>query len=110
LPPALSAFVVPVVSSLAADGHALDLTAHVASGVARVGVREAASAGTVLARLRREAPPGAVVVVDRAAPAVKAGLDVWGTVPDGRGGALMTALKREIDPGGSFAPGRFVCT
>jgi glycolate oxidase FAD binding subunit len=110
LPTALSAFVVPVVSSLAADGHALDLTAHVASGVARVGVREAASAGTVLARLRREAPPGAVVVVDRAAPAVKAGLDVWGTVPDGRGGALMTALKREIDPGGSFAPGRFVCT
>jgi hypothetical protein len=110
LPTELGSFVMPAMSSLAAEGHALDLTAHVANGVARVGVCCAASTGAVLARLRRDAPPGAVVVVDRAMPSVKAALDVWGTVPAGRGGALMAALKREIDPSGSFAPGRFVCT
>ena len=109
LPSELGSFVVPTIEALVAEGHDLDLTAHVASGVARIGVRAADSVRHVLDRLRAGAPPQALVVVDRATAASKTGLDVWGTVPVGRGGALMASLKREIDPNGVFAPGRFVC-
>jgi glycolate oxidase FAD binding subunit len=45
-------------------------------------------------------------VVERAIPAVKAAVDVWGD--PGPGMALMRGVKAAFDPAGLFAPGRFV--
>jgi glycolate oxidase FAD binding subunit len=53
------------------------------------------------------APHGGSAVVERCAPAVKAGLDVWGPV-DPETLAVMGRIKSELDPGGILNPGRFV--
>jgi glycolate dehydrogenase FAD-binding subunit len=45
-------------------------------------------------------------VVERAIPAVKAGLDVWGDAGDGA--TLMRGVKAAYDPHRRLAPGRFV--
>jgi len=44
------------------------------------------------------------VVVLTAPASVQASVDMWGPVP---GLALMRAVKRQFDPGGTMAPGRF---
>ena len=49
---------------------------------------------------------GGSLVIERAAPAVKAGLDVWGD--PGPGLPLMRRVKAAFDPAGVFAPGRYV--
>jgi glycolate oxidase FAD binding subunit len=49
---------------------------------------------------------GGSLVVERAPPAVKAGLDVWGDL--GPGLRLMQRLKAAFDPSGLFSPGRLL--
>jgi glycolate oxidase FAD binding subunit len=57
--------------------------------------------------VRRIAPRhGYGVVVERALPTDKRDFDVWGDEPAGL--AIMKRLKAKFDPGGIFAPGRFV--
>ena len=55
---------------------------------------------------RRLAGRGGYVVVERASPDVKSGLDVWGD--PGEGLALMRRVKETFDPHGTFSPGRYV--
>lgn len=55
-------------------------------------------------RAAAQAQTGSVVVL-RAPDDVRPGLDVWGPV---HGLGLMRNLKREMDPAGLLAPGRFV--
>jgi len=88
-------------------GAALRCLAHAASGVVRVAVPEARAVAGLVAALRPglEARGGSLVV-ERATPEVKAELDVWGD--PGEGVALMRGIKAAFDPGGLFAPGRFV--
>jgi len=102
----IGSFVVPAVAALEQRGVHLDLTAHAANGVSRLAVARPDAVAEVLDRLRAAAPPAALVVVERATPEAKAGIDVWGRV--GSGARLMTGLKRAFDPSGIFAPGRFV--
>ena len=45
-------------------------------------------------------------VVLGCAPALKAGLAVWGAAPEGL--PLMRALKARFDPRGTLNPGRYV--
>jgi glycolate oxidase FAD binding subunit len=49
---------------------------------------------------------GGHAVIERASPAVKAGIDVWGY--DAPALAIMRKIKREFDPDGLLNPGRFV--
>ena len=49
---------------------------------------------------------GGSLVIERAAPAVKRGLEVWGD--PGPGLPLMRRVKAAFDSAGVLAPGRFV--
>jgi glycolate oxidase FAD binding subunit len=90
-----------------ATGAGARMLAHAANGVVRVAIAKPAAVAPMLERLRpRVADLGGSVVVHRAVPEVKRGLDVWGDV--GSGLQLMRALKAAFDPRGVFAPGRFV--
>jgi glycolate oxidase FAD binding subunit len=81
--------------------------ASAASGVVRIAVARAADVPALVARLRpRLEDRGGSLVVERATPAVKAEVDVWGD--PGPGLALMRGVKQAFDPGRLFAPGRFV--
>jgi len=106
LPTELGSFVVPAVAALEQRGVRLDVTAHAASGVTRLGVAHPDAVAPVVDHLRAVAPAGVLVVVERAIPAAKAGIDVWGRV--GSGAPLMKELKHALDPSGTFATGRFV--
>jgi glycolate oxidase FAD binding subunit len=106
LPTEVGSFVVPACEALRAAGCDVDLTAHAANGISRLAVARADQVERVLARLRASAPAGAIVVVERAPPAVKADLDVWGGA--GAAASLMAGLQRALDPAGTFAAGRFV--
>ena len=89
---------------LAGDVPAL---AHVANGVVRARLDDPALVGRVVSQLRPAlAARGCYLVVERARPEVKAGLDVWGD--PGEGLALMRGVKAAFDPRGTFAPGRHV--
>jgi len=89
------------------SGAAPRCLAHAASGVVLVAVPEARAVAGLVAALRPglEARGGSLVV-ERATPEVKAQVDVWGD--PGEGVALMRGIKAAFDPGGLFAPGRFV--
>ena len=89
------------------SGTALRCLAHAASGVVLVAVPEAPAVATLVSTLRPglEARGGALVV-ERATPEAKAGIDPWGD--PGQGVELMRGVKAALDPGGLFAPGRFV--
>jgi glycolate oxidase FAD binding subunit len=104
LPADVPGFVPTACAELARAGLAIDVTVHAVTGVARFAVARADDVGRVLERLRAAAPAYAVVLVERAAEAVKVGLDVWGGFGDGA--PLMARLKRACDPAGLFAPGR----
>jgi FAD/FMN-containing dehydrogenase len=88
-------------------GVAFRCLARFANGVVHVAVPRPDAVAPLLATLRPllEARGGGVVV-ERAGPAVKRGLDVWGDV--GPGLALMRRTKATFDPSGILAPGRFV--
>jgi glycolate oxidase FAD binding subunit len=89
-----------------ADGHAR-ITAHAASGVVRISVAAPDAVASLVAILRPvlEARGGSFVV-ERASPAAKASVDVWGDV--GPAFPLMRRLKDAFDPARIFAPGRFL--
>ena len=92
------------VRELAGD---VPVLAHVANGVVRARLADPSNVSRVLVDLRREiAGRGGFVVVERASPDVKAGLDVWGD--PGEGLALMRRVKEAFDPQATFAPGRYV--
>jgi glycolate oxidase FAD binding subunit len=81
--------------------------AHASNGVVRARIEDASAVGSLVETLRREiARRGGFVVVERARPEVKRGLDVWGD--PGEGLALMRGVKAAFDPHGLFAPGRYV--
>jgi len=88
-------------------GGELPVLAHVANGVVRARLDDPELAPRIVPRFRAEvASRGGFVVVERAHPEVKVGLDVWGD--PGEGAALMRRVKDAFDPRGLFAPGRFV--
>jgi glycolate oxidase FAD binding subunit len=90
-----------------AQGSDARCLAHAANGIVRVAVADARAVGAVLAALRAAvAGHGGSAVVERATPAAKAGLDIWGV--DGPSLGLMRRLKQTFDPSALFAPGRFV--
>lgn len=63
-------------------------------------------AATLVARLREATHEcGGHAVVLTAPPAIRDRVDLWGPVP---GLDLMRRVKRQFDPDGRFAPGRFV--
>jgi glycolate oxidase FAD binding subunit len=83
------------------------LSAQVASGVVRARIDDGAAVAGLVATLRPAvASRGGFLVVERAIPSVKEGLDVWGD--PGEGLALMRRLKAAYDPQGRLARGRFV--
>jgi glycolate oxidase FAD binding subunit len=81
--------------------------AHAANGVVHAAVADAGGVAAIVAATRPWcAARGGSLVVERARPGVKDGLDVWGDA--GPGLALMRGVKAAFDPAGTLAPGRFV--
>ena len=81
--------------------------AHLANGVVRARLVDPRAVPKTVATLRPEiAARGGFLVIERAKPEVKAGLDVWGD--PGEGLALMRRVKAAFDPKGVFSPGRYV--
>jgi glycolate oxidase FAD binding subunit len=96
----------PLEGALAGRG----LVVHPALGIALLagdlGDAEAAARGVAKAREALR-PLGNGSLVLTAAPAeLRARIDPWGPAPDGV--EVMRRLKRELDPEGRLAPGRFV--
>jgi glycolate oxidase FAD binding subunit len=88
-------------------GAVVRVLAEPTSGMVRVAVTEASTVPALVRALRPrlEIDHGSLVV-ERAVPAVKAGLDVWGDA--GPGLSLMRKVKVAFDPANRLAPGRFV--
>jgi glycolate oxidase FAD binding subunit len=88
-------------------GVAVRTLAHAANGIVRIAVTRAGDVAPMVRALRPSLETaGGSLVVHRAIPEVKAGIDVWG-----RGGCdvtLMRRIKAAFDPTGVLAPGRFV--
>lgn len=81
--------------------------AHLANGIIRARFADPGTVAKTVATLRPEiASRGGFLVVERAGPDVKIGLDVWGD--PGEGLELMRRVKATFDPQGMFAPGRYV--
>jgi glycolate oxidase FAD binding subunit len=81
--------------------------AHASNGVVRARIADASAVRPLVETLRPEVVRrGGFVVVERARPEVKRGLDIWGH--PGEGLALMRGVKSAFDPAGLFARGRYV--
>src|SRR5579883_2367234 len=107
LPLDLGATLADVEAAARAEGACVRWAAHASCGVVRVAVAEPAAVAPLVGALRpRIAAREGTLVVERAAAAVKRGLDVWGDT--GSGLDLMRRIKAAFDPAGIFAPGRFV--
>ena len=60
-----------------------------------------------LEKLRKRArASGGSLVIEHAPPGIKNAIDVWGEA--GKAAPLMLRIKRQLDPAGTFAAGRFV--
>jgi glycolate oxidase FAD binding subunit len=96
-----------VLAHLLAAGVPLRFAVHAANGVVRAAIDDAAAVAPLVRALRPglEARGGSLVV-ERAVPAVKQAVDVWGD--PGAGLGLMRGVKAALDPAGVFAIGRFV--
>ena len=107
LPLDVGATLADVEAAARAGGARVRWAAHASCGVVRVAVAEPAAVAPLVGALRpRIAAREGTLVVERAAAAVKRGLDVWGDA--GSGVDLMRRIKAAFDPAGIFAPGRFV--
>lgn len=107
LPASVGAVIVAAEAAARARGATVRTLAHAASGVVRIAVGDAADVAPLVQSLRPSLEEaGGSLVVQRAAPAVKASLDVWGD--PGPGAGLMRRIKETFDPDACFAPGRFV--
>jgi hypothetical protein len=96
-----------VLVALTKAGILLRFEAHAASGVVRAAIRDAAAVAPLVRSLRPDIEArGGSLVVERAVPAVKREVDVWGG--PGPALALMRGVKAALDPAGVFAVGRFV--
>jgi glycolate oxidase FAD binding subunit len=86
------------------------LAVHPALGIALlagdVPDPDAAAAAVVSARAALRPLGNGALVLAAAPPALRARVDVWGPAPGGV--EVMRRLKRELDPDGRLAPGRFV--
>ena len=83
------------------------ILAHASNGVVRARLDDPSAVRRIVETLRPEiAARGGHLVVERARPEVKTGLDVWGD--PGEGLALMRRVKAAFDPTGIFARGRYV--
>jgi len=88
-------------------GTTVRTLAHAANGLVRVGVSRPDDVAPLVRALRpRLESGGGSLVVHRALPEVKVGLDVWGDAASGV--TLMRRIKEAFDPAGVFAPGRYV--
>ncbi len=107
LPGEVGAVLAAVEAAARAHGAAVRTLAHATSGVVRIAVARAGDVAPLVRALRpRLEHGGGSLVVHRAGPEVKAAVDVWGSRGSGLG--LMRRIKETFDPGGIFAPGRFV--
>jgi len=107
VPAEVGAVLETVESAARTQGAGVRALAHGASGVVRIAVARGEQVAPLVAVLRpRLEDGGGSLVVHRAAPDVKATVDVWGTA--GPGEELMRRVKHAFDPAGIFAPGRFV--
>ena len=96
-----------VLAALTNAGVSLRFEAHAANGVVRAAIRDAAAVTPLVHALRPDIEArGGSLVVERAVPAVKQAVDVWGD--PGPGLTLMRGVKAALDPAGVFAIGRFV--
>ena len=81
--------------------------ADAATGVVRAALTEVLAVGPLVKTVRPDLERhGGTLVVERAVPDAKVGVDVWGD--PGPGLRLMRGLKAAFDPGGIFSPGRYV--
>ena len=112
LPTRLSAFIAALEEESRRAGLETAVQAHAGNGIIHVRIERPEASGSqasgraVVDRLRGEAARlGGALVVDRAAPDIKPGLDLWGGI-----GALplMKSIKQTLDPRNILSPGRFV--
>ena len=107
LPAAVGDVMERIAAAARERGTGVRCLAHAPSGVVRAAVAESHAVAPLVHALRPELERhGGSLVIERAAPAVKAGLDVWGD--PGPGLPLMRRVKAAFDPAGVFAPGRYV--
>jgi glycolate oxidase FAD binding subunit len=107
LPVEVGAVLESAQSAARARGTAVRTLAHAANGVIRIAVLRAGDVTPLVGALRPGLESaGGSLVVQRALPEVKAGLDVWGGA--GSGLELMRRIKAAFDPAGALSPGRFV--
>jgi glycolate oxidase FAD binding subunit len=94
-----------VLADLLDAGVPVRYGAHAANGVVRAALDDAGAVAPLVRALRpRIEARGGSLVVERALPAVKQSIDVWGDV--GPGLALMRGVKAALDPVGVFSLGR----
>jgi len=94
-----------LLADLLGAGVPLRWGAHAANGVVRAALGDAAADAPLVRALRpRVEARGGSLVVERAVPAVKQTVDVWGDVGPGLG--LMRGVKAALDPAGVFSLGR----
>ena len=113
LPARLSAFMAALEKESQTGELTMAVQAHAGNGIIHVRVVRADGPdprGSMLGaveRLRAEAVSlGGTLIVEQAAPQLKADLDLWGGGIEGL--ALMKRIKQTLDPGGILSPGRFV--
>jgi glycolate oxidase FAD binding subunit len=107
VPDDVGAVLETVAAEAGVAGATVRTLAHAANGVVRIAVARPDGVAPLVAGLRpRLERARGSLVVERATPAVKASLHLWGDV--GGGAPLMRRIKETYDPAGIFAPGRFV--
>jgi glycolate oxidase FAD binding subunit len=106
-PAVLRAATLPTgVAAVIAAAGGRPAVAHLASGVVRIACRPGDVSELIAALRPRLEAAGGSLVVERGVPEAKRGVDPWGDV--GPALALMRGVKAALDPGGTFAPHRFV--
>ncbi|MDE0032192.1 MAG: FAD-binding oxidoreductase [Deltaproteobacteria bacterium] len=108
-----AAFIAALEEEGRGGGLAMAVQAHAGNGIIHVRIERPdeppvqGSARAIVERLRAAAASlGGTLVVEHADPAIKPGLDLWGSGIEGL--ALMKRIKQTMDPGGILSPGRFV--